>query len=136
MANTTTYDVNDVNFLYGGVVITGFSKDSIIKSTKNEDNFTPNIGAKGDVCFAESADGTGTIEITLKQTSPSCAYLDGEANKKGDAALKPAQVVDLSTGGISSGGTKARVMKPADKEYGPEESDRTYSIYVADYTCK
>ena len=134
--SVSTYDIKDVNLVVNGVIITGFAEGSVITSEKNEDNFSTHVGVKGEVTFAESNDPTGMITCVLKNTSPSVSYLEGLSNKKGKNAIISAQVIDLNTNGVNSGGTECRVMKPANKEYSNEETEREFSIYVADYTTK
>ena len=132
----TTYDVRDVNVIVNGRVITGFSDGSSIEAEKNQDNFTPHVGVKGEVTFAESNDETGTVTITVKSTSPSYPYLTSLANRRGESAIVPIQIVDLNTNSVQVGGNEARVMQPASAEWGNEESDREFSIYVADYKVR
>ena len=72
---TTTYDFKKVSVIINGVFITGFMDGEPIQVEKNEDDVIPHVGAGGDVTYAESADQTGTITITLKQTSSSLPFL-------------------------------------------------------------
>ena len=131
---TTTYDVMDVNLVVDGVVITGYAEGTVINATKSEDNFSTHVGVKGEVAIAETNNPTGEIEITLKNTSPSVEYLISLASRKGENALVAAQIVDLNTNGINVGGTECRVKKPSDIAISNEETQRTFSIFIADYT--
>ena len=129
-----TYDIKDVNIIVDGVVITGLAEGSVITTEKNEDNFSTHVGVKGEVTFAETNDPTGTIAITLKNTSPQIAYLESLASRTGENAIISVQIIDLNTNAVNVSGNECRVMKSADKEYSNEETEREYNIMVADYT--
>jgi len=129
-----TYDIKDVNVIVDGVVITGLAEGSVITSEKNEDNFSTHVGVKGEVTFAETNDPTGTITITLKNTSPHVRYLESLANRAGQNAIIGVQIIDLNTNAVNVSGNECRVMKSSDKEYSNEETEREYNIMVADYS--
>lgn len=136
MADVYTYDSNDVNLILDGVIITGLAEGEAIEANQNEENFSKVVGMKGDVILSETNDKTGIIKFKLNSTSPFCSYCDELARRTGEKALIPAQVVDLTTGGISVGGNKARMKKTADKKWGPESTEREYELEVTDYTTK
>jgi len=131
-----TYDVKSNNAILDGVVLTGFAKGSAITAEKKEDNFTTYVGMMGDTTIAETYDDTGEATIKLKSTSPSVPYMEAWARKRGDAALFPFQIVSLGTNAVSVSGTKCRITKSAKIEIGPEESEREYKIFIADYMTK
>ena len=133
---TTTYDSNDVNVIVNGVITTGLGKSPAISASQTGDSFKTNIGMKGDVTLSEMNDSTGKITISLKSTSPSCAQYEELARRTGLSALVSVQVVDLTTNGISAGGTKCRIKKTSDKTWGEEETERKFEFEVTDYTTK
>jgi len=61
---------------FGGQIITGFG-DEIVTCKRNEDVYEPVVGADGEVARRQSANQTGEIQITLKQTSGGNATLGG-----------------------------------------------------------
>jgi archaellum component FlaG (FlaF/FlaG flagellin family) len=125
-----TYDPKDVNVTVDGNIITGFSEDGFIKVEKNEDNFTPYVGAQGEVSFSNSADKTGKITVTVQSSSPSFLVLNKlSAQNK----TYPVSVSDLNTGMVV-GGTDCRIMKPAAFEAGKEISEREFEIFVSTLT--
>lgn len=128
-----TYNIDAVNLVVGGRVITGLSDGSSISVEKAEDNFEEHVGVKGEVAVAEINNPIAEVTVTLQNTSPSVRYLDGLANKKGENAMVSTQIIDLSTNGINSGGTKSRVVKPSDKEYSNEITEREFTIRIFDY---
>ena len=127
-----TYDPLKVTLVVGSVAIVGFAEGSMIEVERNEDAITPYVGTQGEVAFAESADKTGTIKVTLMQTSPSVVYLNTLAKLKGDEAAFPVSIVNMNTNGVSSSGTKARVKKMASEVYDKEVTEREFEIFVAD----
>lgn len=133
MGVIATYDARKVTTTVGGVILTGFPDGSFVKCSKDNDNFTTSSGAQGDVAIAISGDALGTIEVTLSQTSPQVSYMDQLATT---SKLVPVWVNSNNEVKEITGGTKAMVTKPADKEYGKEISNRVYTIKIFDYTVK
>lgn len=133
MGVIATYDARKVTTTVGGVILTGFPDGSFVKCSKDNDNFTTSSGAQGDVAIAISGDALGTIEVTLSQTSPQVSYMDQLAVS---SALVPVWVNSNNEVKEVTGGTKAMITKPADKEYGKEVTNRVYTIKVFDYAVK
>lgn len=133
MPNIGTYDAKEVAVIIGGINITGFAEDTFVKASKDENNSSESVSAQGDVGVAVTNNGLGTITITLNQTSPSVSYLNNLANtsKIVDAWVKSNNEVKETVGG-----TQARVIKPADVEFGAKISNREFEIKVYDYTVK
>lgn len=129
-----TYDSKDVNLILNGNFITGLAEGEAIEANQNEESFTKKVGMQGDVVLSETQDKTGTIKFKLDSSSPSCQVVEELARRTGENALVAVQVVDLTTGGISAGGNKARVKKTADKKWGAESTEREYELEVTDYT--
>lgn len=133
MGHIGTYDARKVVTTVDGVFITGYADGSFVKSSKDNDNFEASSSAQGDAVISVNGDQMGTIEITLNQTSPSVSYLDGLANSR---ALVPVWVNSNNEVKEVSGGTKAMITKPSDKEYGKSATNRVYTIKVFDYSVK
>lgn len=128
-----TFDPKKVSLIVGGTFITGYMDGTMISTEKNEDNVVPHVGAQGDVTFTESADETGTITITLKQTSSSLPFLVSLANEKKEFAT---QVVDSNANKFKAGGNECRILKTPPVEWGAEVAGVEVQIYVADYDLK
>lgn len=126
-----TYDFKKVSVIVDGVYITGYHDGSVIKVEKNEDDVTPHVGADGEVTYAESADQTGKITITLKQTSSSLPFLQQLRKSK---RIFPIQIVDNNTNAYRTGGSEARILKMPDREWGNEVNPVEVQIHVADLT--
>lgn len=128
-----TYDPKDVNVIVGGVALTGFAEDTFVTAERMEDSFTEYVGAKGEVAMADNNNKTGEITVTLEATSPSVAYLNELANRKGKNAIVPVTVVDLNDDSrVVISGAEARVRKPAAYEAGKEISEREFVIFVSE----
>ena len=128
-----TYDARKVVTTVGGMFITGYGDGTMVKASKDNDNFEASSSAQGDAVISVNGDGMGTIEITLNQTSPSISVLDGLANAR---TLIPVWVNSNNEIKEVVGGTKAMVTKPSDKEFGKSATSRVYTLKVFDYTVK
>ena len=128
---TTTYDFKKVSVIVNGVYITGFMDGEVIQVEKNEDDVVPHVGASGDVTYAESADKTGTITLTLKQTSASLSFLQRLRKSK---RIFPIQIVDSNTNKYRVGGREARILKMPNRSWGNEVQGVEVQIHVADLT--
>lgn len=128
------FDFKSTSVIVNGKFLTGFMDGTAIQAEKNEDNKIPHIGAGGDVTFSNSADNTGTITVTLKQTSPSLRDLITLSKNK--TLLFPVQVIDANTNKLRCGGTKAVILKTPSIEWGSEVSGVEVQFYIADYDVK
>jgi hypothetical protein len=123
-----TFDFKKVSTIADGVIITGWMDGEVISVEKNEDDVIPHVGAGGDVTYAESADKTGTITLTLKQTSSSLPHLQELRKSK---KVFPIQILDVSSRVYKTGGTEARILKMPSRTYGSEVQGVEVQIHVA-----
>lgn len=107
------YDPADCVITIGGVYITGLAED-MVSCEKDEDNFTPKVGAQGDVVVNRSHNKLGTITVTVQGTSPQKSYLLGLA-RSGERF--PIWVINKSIG-EKVGGNQAMMKKPPTLEQG------------------
>ncbi len=131
MSKTQTFDPRKVLVIWGGVALTGFSDGSIVSGEKNEENATQVVGAQGEVTQVINSDDTGTITVTLKNTSASLPMLVADAQSN---VIKPIQVIDMNTGGLNAGGSEAWIVKTPDLKKSKELEDIDVEILVVDYT--
>lgn len=130
--STRPYNPADVNLVVGGVVITGVAADTWITAERAEDDFTEYVGAKGEVALAETNNRSGTIKVTVENTSPSSTYLYQLAKKRGSNAIVPVSIVDANQHGkIRVSGAEARVRRPANYEAGKAITEREFEIFVS-----
>ncbi len=130
------YDSLDVTVIADGVITTGLADGDACTIGQNEESFSKQVGIQGDVTFSETNDKTGFATVTLKATSPAVRQYEELSRRKGENALFSFQVIDANTNGLTSGGTKCRVKKSAEKSFSNEEGTREYEIEIADYTSK
>jgi len=76
---TRTYDPKKVALVVGSYTISGYADGSFISVERSNDMWSKSSGADGDVSRAKSNDFSGTITITLAQTSASNDVLSGFA---------------------------------------------------------
>lgn len=80
-----TYDPKSVNITwaaraFGAYNLVGLDQDSFITLTRNNQLTTRTVGAKGESSITRIADRTGTVSISLIQTSPSNIWLGTVSN--------------------------------------------------------
>lgn len=124
-----TFDIEKVNIVVGGVVLTGFADGSMVSAERNEDSVSPHVGTKGEVSYAESADKTGKFKVTLASTSPHVLYLNRLATGKGTEV--DVSIINMNTNAVQVTGTRCRVLKPAGEEVKDEVTDREFEIFAA-----
>lgn len=125
-----TYNPKKIQLIVNGRYITGFADGTFITAERNEDSKVPNVGAHGDVVLTESADATGTVTVTLNQTSPSVRELRDLAK---NGTIFPVQLVDANTQTVRAGGTQAAILRSPGLEYGDEVGSVEIPIFVADF---
>lgn len=123
-----SYDPKKINVIVGGRALTGFSADGVVTLTRNEDSVTPSVGAKGDVCYSENANESGTVAVTLMSTSSSLAYLRSlEASRKAVSVT----VTDVNDAdGFVMSAEECRVQKMPDAARQKEQGTVTVNIFV------
>lgn len=124
-----TYDVEKVNVVVGGVVLTGYADGSMVSAERNEDSVLPHVGTKGEVAYAENADRTGKFTVTLAETSPHNIYLNRLATTKNSQV--DVAIVSMNEHAVQVTGTNCRVLKPANVEVGRKVGEREYEIFAA-----
>lgn len=132
MSIVRVYDPLDVSIIVAGTTLTGLA-EQMVEAEQMEDNFTEYVGAKGEVSIAENANKTGTIKITLKNTSPHLAYLQNLAARRKNDAFVPVSIVDSNTAGCVVSGTECRVRKPGVYNANKEVDQVEFEFFVADF---
>ena len=131
MANgLQNYDPQAVVLVVGGQQIVGFAEGSMIECSRNSDGWTEQVGAQGDVVRNKSADKTGTIKITLQQTSPSNAILQAlqALDDENGTGTAEAQITDSTTPDALVHCENAWVKKLADFKRGKESGDVEWTM--------
>lgn len=126
-----TYDAKDTSIVVDGTYITGLGKD-MISAEKDEDFFTPSVGAQGDVVKSQINNSLGTVTIYVQPTSPSKNYLMNLA-KRTDTF--PLWAVNKKLG-ERFGGTMASMLSFPEIARGAEAEDMEFVFQVFDLTVE
>ena len=103
MSSITNYNPMKVSVIVDGRIITGFSDSSMVVITRNEDIVSTAVGTQGDVVYSENANRSGTITLSLQETSSSVDFLRGIAKGRkevtvviSDTNKTPAEVTSVN----------------------------------------
>lgn len=77
MSGFATYDPGKVVVNVGGIPIEGFADGTFVNVERSSDTFTKSTGADNRTTRIKQGDKSGTITITLSQSSPSNDVLSG-----------------------------------------------------------
>jgi hypothetical protein len=126
-----TYDPKKVIITLGGVPINGYADGSFVQVDPNSETWTKKVGADGEVSRSLSNDNTHTVQITLKQTSLSNAYLRTvyKADKLTGLGMLPLSITDLNTGTPRFWPQAWRNTDPSDGR-AKEETDMQWTIHT------
>lgn len=127
-----TYDSSKVILTVDNIHITGLADGTFISFEADSDGFSYSVGASpGDVVISESNDEVRSATITLQATSPYVKVLDKIAKSK---RMVPIYAMNNNEPKEKSGGSMARIQRPAARSYGKEAENREYNVVVFDYT--
>ena len=87
MSSITNYNPMKVSVIVDGRIITGFSDASMVVITRNEDIVSTAVGTQGDVVYSENANRSGTITLSLQETSSSVEFLRGIAKGRKEVTV-------------------------------------------------
>lgn len=125
------YDAKDTTILIDGVYITGLGED-MFSCEKEEDFFSPSVGAQGDVVASETNNPLGTFSLYLQPTSPSKAYVLSLKDRK-----EPFPIWAINKKlGERVGGTQARMLSMPEIARGAEAEDMEITFQLFDYTVE
>ena len=123
-----TYSPEDTILICGGSIISGYADGTFISIEREVDAYTKVVGADGEVSRTRSANRSGTLTLTLKQTSNSNKVLGAKQalDEAGDLGVFNCQMVDNN--GYLLFSSRAWIRKPPTFEYGTDEGNREWSI--------
>lgn len=132
MAGVYTYSCSEVQVIVGGAPMSGMADGTFVNIERDEQAYTKVTGADGSTSRSKSANRSGTITITLKQTSPSNDVLTGfmVADEQGDAGVVPVLVKDNS-GRTLHAASAAWVQKSPSQDFAKEISNREWVMDCA-----
>lgn len=128
-----TVNPKQVIITLGGVPITGYADGEFVNITRENDSFNKSAGADGQVTRVASGDRSGTVVLTLAQSSLSNDYLSGLIiqDEATNDAIVPLAIKDLS-GNTVVFAEHAWVRKPTDAAWGKDVQTREWNIDCAD----
>ena len=119
--------------VWNGIQIQGIGPDTFVKAVRNEDHFTEQVGANGDVVHSRNRNRTGKVTFTIQDASPSNDLLS--------AAAKADELTGLVYGALMikdlNGTTlvqcaNARIQKYPDLEYGKDSGTNDWILMCAE----
>lgn len=124
-----TYSAKDVTIIFNGIPISGFADGTFMVAARDNPAFTSGSGADGEGWRAKSSDKTGTITLTLLQTSASNDLLSSLAllDESTGNGVGPFLAKDGSGRTLISAQT-AWIEKQADSEFARDASDREWVL--------
>jgi hypothetical protein len=127
--STKLYDPAAIVVTIGPNLLSGFGEGTFVKVSRDEDAFMKKVGVDGEVARARNRNRSGTVEITLLQTSQSNDVLSAlaVADELTGTGAAPLMIKDLF-GTTLCMVPNAWVKKRADVEFGKEVADRSWVL--------
>lgn len=79
MADVKTYDPSQVATIVSGVSMSGYGPDTFIAVAREVPSWSKKVGGKGEVGRSKSSNKSGSITLTIMQTSSDNDFLSGLA---------------------------------------------------------
>lgn len=127
-----TYDPKLVKLNLGEVFFSGFAEGSMIQVEREGDSFTKFTGGDGEVARVRNRNRSGTVTVTLMQTSLTNDQLSAllAADELFGTGVRPLCLMDMS-GNTIIAADRAWLRKPAAAEFGKDLKDRQWVIDCA-----
>lgn len=124
-----TFDASQVTIVFNGVIVSGFADGDFINVARNNPTWIDGTGSDGEGWRAKSSDNSGTITITILQTSKSNDALNiiSKLDELTGDGVGPFLMKDLSGTSLAAAAT-AWIEKPADQVFGREVGNREWVI--------
>lgn len=125
------YDPSAVKIFYNGLPVTGISTSQFISVERSTDSFRKIVSVNGQVTRASTLDTSGTIEITLLQSSPFndvfTAFLSADT-LSGKGLIATAILIKDFNGSTIISAPKIWISKYPELNFGPLIGDVTWTI--------
>lgn len=122
------YNAKDTVITVDGVYLTGLAED-FVTGSKDEDYFSAEVGAQGDVLKNEINNDLGTVEVTVQSTSPQVPFLKSLKKRS-----EPFPVwCSNKLLGERFGGTSANLKSDPEVSRGASCDNLTFTFQVFDY---
>jgi hypothetical protein len=128
-----TYDPKSVVVTIGGVPMSGYADGTFLNVDRDENAFTKVTGADGTSTRVKSNNRSGSMTLTLKQSSPSNDVLSGFASldELSNTGVVPILIKDLSGNSLFFSAT-GWVQKFPSSEFGKEINNREWVLDLVD----
>lgn len=128
-----TWDPSKVVISIGGAVMSGFSDGTFLEIDRNEPTWNTVVGADGLVTRGKTNNYSGTLTLTLKQSSPSNDVLSAfmAVDEATNSGVFPLLVKDLSGNSIYFS-AQAWITQYANSTFDKNITDRQWIITLAD----
>jgi len=126
-----TYSPGDTILTIDGNIITGFADGTFIVVEREVDAYAKVVGADGEVSRTKSANRSGSMTLTLKQSSNSNYTLGtlAAADEQSDASVVDIQCED-NLGNITFAG-EGWIRKQPNQELSSDETSREWAFDMA-----
>lgn len=130
-----TYDPKNVIVTVDGTNLSGFADGTFVAVERASETFTKVVGAYGEVARVKSADRSGSMTITLMQTSNSNLFLNSLANRdeQDSTGIVAIQVKDTTTN-TTINAAEAWIKTKPKAEFGKDMGNREWVFEMADLT--
>ena len=129
----STYVPEDILVIVGGAIIDGYADGTFINVERDEDTFSKKTGANGRTTRTKSSNKSGSITLTLQQTSPSNDVLSAfhAIDEQTANGVIPVLIKDKRGTSLYSS-PAAWVKKPAAASFAKESENREWTLDCAD----
>lgn len=133
MSGVRTYSPGEIVMTVNGVAMGGFADGTFITVARDEQSFTKVTGADGTVSRSKSNNRSGTVTLSLQQTSPSNEVLSAllAQDELDNSGVVPVLIKDNSGTARFFSGT-GWVQGMPSVEYGKEIANREWVVEMAD----
>jgi hypothetical protein len=134
MAQLKDYSPAAVSLAWGGFSFEGFAEDSFVTASRTTPNSSASVGAQGNVGLTVSADKTGTIEVTLMQTSQTNRYLSAVQNAQdlANTLFRAPFLITDPSGGSLVVCSSAHLQEAPDVTLGSDQNEKTWVFFCED----
>lgn len=126
------YSAKAVNISWNSVPFVGLDENTFLRLTRHSDIRSRVVGAQGDVALTKYADRTGTIEITLMQTSPTNDVLSAIMVAQEAVDFEGTQVSNFiitdPSGSVMATGINAWLEKAPEISLGKDQNPKTWTF--------
>lgn len=123
------YDPKKIVLTFAGILVTGYAEGTFVNAERNEDTFELSVGSDGQGTRVRNNNQSGTVTLTLQQSSPTNDLLSTRATLDELTGLGFGTLLLSDLNGTTLCRAEASwIRKPANAEYGDAEAGREWII--------